>query len=126
MSKDIDKDLDKIIKKKKNKNSIFLNILLVITLFIGLFYFIMNIDNNINNFINNFILVLFTITFVIIGFRSNIKKSGIIVLSSLLLMGFYGYNLVNKIINNVSNEKLINLSGKKIDKVMIIYMNIVI
>ena len=118
MSKDIDKDLDKIIKKKKNKNSIFLNILLVITLFIGLFYFIMNIDNNINNFINNFILVLFTITFVIIGFRSNIKKSGIIVLSSLLLMGFYGYNLVNKNINSVSNEKLINLSGMKIDKVI--------
>ena len=118
MSKDIEKDLDKIIKKKKNKNSIFLNILLVITLFIGLFYFIMNIDNNINTFINNFILVLFTITFVIIGFRSNIKKSGIIVLSSLLLIGFYGYNFINKNINNVSNEKLINLSGKKIDKVI--------
>ena len=118
MSKDINKDLDKLIKKKKNKNSIFLNILLVITLFIGLFYFIMNIDNNINTFINNFILVLFTITFVIIGFRSNIKKSGIIVLSSLLLIGFYGYNLVNKNINSVSNDKVINLSGKKIDKVI--------
>ena len=118
MSKDINKDLDKLIKKKKNKNNIFLNILLVITLFIGLFYFIMNIDNNINTFINNFILVLFTITFVIIGFRSNIKKSGIIVLSSLLLIGFYGYNLVNKNINSVSNDKVINLSGKKIDKVI--------
>ena len=118
MSKDINKDLDKLIKKKKNKNNIFLNILLVITLFIGLFYFIMNIDDNISNFINNFILVLFTITFVIIGFRSNIKKSGIIVLSSLLLIGFYGYNLFNKNINNVSNEKLVNLSGKKIDKVI--------
>ena len=118
MSKDINKDLDKLIKKKKNKNNIFLNILLVITLFIGLFYFIINIDNNINNFINNFILILFTITFVIIGFRSNIKKSGIIVLSSLLLIGFYGYNLFNKNTNNVSNDKVINLSGKKIDKVI--------
>ena len=116
MSKDINKDLDKMINKKKNKNSIFLNILLVITLFIGLFYFIMNIDNNISNFINNFILVLFNITFVIIGFKSNIKKSGIIVLSSLLLIGFYGYNLFNKNDNNISNDKVINLSGMKIDK----------
>jgi len=103
----------------KDRNYDVLSLLLVILLIIGICSSIYNIinDSSIMSFISNMLLLLFTICFVITGFR--IKKKGIIYIGSLLLLGFYVCYIFmpnNTILN--TNKKIINFSGKSYEEVV--------
>ena len=75
-----------------NNKDMLLNIFLVILLGISLLCFIIVVvDKNcsIVNLITNFLLTVFTICFVSIGITYNGKKKGLLLLGSLLLVGYY-------------------------------------
>lgn len=103
----------------KDKNYDLLSLLLVILLIISICSSIYNIvdDSSIISFISNILLLLFTIGFVIMGFK--IKKKGIVYISSILLLGFYICYIFtpnNNVLNN--NKKIINFSGKSYEEVV--------
>ena len=107
--------------KSNNKKHVIVNLFLIITLLVSLYYFVnfIIIDKDINNLINSFILVLFTLCYVIFSINFKAKSKGLVLLSSLLLISFYAFNILNNYnIITIKNNKMVNLSGKSIDEVI--------
>ena len=103
----------------KEKNNDLLSLILVILLIISICSTIYNIvdDSSIMSFTSNILLLLFTIGFIIMGYK--IKKKTVVYISSLLLLGFYVCYIFmpdNNVLNN--NKKIINFSGKSYEEVV--------
>ncbi|MBQ6477580.1 MAG: PASTA domain-containing protein [Bacilli bacterium] len=108
-------------KKNKSNKHIIVDIFLVITFLLSVAYFVGNIiiDKDINELINSFILVLFTLFYVVYSIKFKAKSKSIVFMSSLLLIAFYTFNILNtNNIISIKNTRMINLSGKSIDYVV--------
>ncbi|MBQ6539225.1 MAG: PASTA domain-containing protein [Bacilli bacterium] len=100
---------DKAVTKKMNnyKPTKFIIFILLITLLLSIFNFMYNLylDNTLYIIINSLLLLLFNIVFISLIFRAFIKKRGLILLGSLLLIIIYVFNIL-------INFNVINLSPK--------------
>lgn len=76
-------------------------------------------NTNFYGFISNLFLIVFTITFVVFTVKLNKKNKGLVLISNILLILFFILNTMNSfgVIKSkvVSNNRMINLSGKTIE-----------
>ena len=112
----------KTIKKTNNKKHIFTDFIIIITMLSSLGYFFINItdkNSTFNSLINCSILVLFTIIYLVVCLTTKRKSKATILLSSLLLLGFYIYNL-NNMLNIVKSpaNSIEDFRGKNLTDVV--------
>lgn len=112
----------KTIKKTNNKKHIFTDFIIIITMLSSLGYFFVNITDKNSTFsslINCSILVLFTIIYLVVCLTTKRKSKATILLSSLLLLGFYIYNL-NNMLNIVKSptNSIEDFRGKSLTDVV--------
>ena len=110
-------------KTKKNKH-ILTTFILVIVLCLSLFYFFSSLINNqvsnLTGIISLLTIVLFTISFVVIGISIDIKKKGLFLTGGLCLLLFYIINLGGtfNLINIDSSLEVIDFRGMSLTEVM--------
>ena len=109
-------------KENKNKSSALMNTTLVILLLCSLVYLIMKLfygsgDEVILSLIEAFILLLFTSLFVCIGFSIGRRKKSLFIYSSLLLIGFFIFNVYSDCFINGGN-KVLNFTGMSLSDVI--------
>ena len=122
---EVDKDElfdKKTIKKTNNKKHIFTDFIIIITMLCSLAYFFVNItdkNSTFNSLISCSILVLFTIIYLVVCLATKRKSKATILLSSLLLLGFYLYNINNflNIIKSPTNS-IEDFRGKSLTDVV--------
>lgn len=112
----------KTIKKTNNKRHIFTDLIVILTMLSSLSYFFLNITDKkatFDSLINCSILVLFTIIYLVVCLTIKKKSKATILLSSLLLLGFYLYNL-NNILNIVKSPttSMSDFRGKSLTDVV--------
>ena len=107
---------------KKKENTGFMNFTLIILLICSLVYLVMNLfygygDEAILSLISSGILLLFTSLFVCIGFSIGRRKKSLVILGSLLLIGYFGYNIVTDCFIN-GGDRVLNFQNMSLTEVM--------
>lgn len=110
------------IKTKKKDKTGFMNFTLVILLLSSLVYLVMNLfygngDEAILSLISSGILLLFTSLFVCVGFSIGRRKKSLVTLCSILLIGYFGYNIVTDCFIN-GGDRVLNFQGMSLTEVM--------
>lgn len=111
-----------VYEKAKKSNNGFMNISLLILLIGSLIYFIMNLfygngDEGLLSIVGSFLLLLFTSLFVCIGFTIGKRKKLLVILSSILLIIYYGFNIYTDCIIGGGN-KVLNFVGMSVTDVI--------
>ena len=109
-------------KKIKKNKTVFMNTSLIILLLSSLVYFIMRLfygsgDEAIMSLISSFILLIFTSLFVCIGFSIGKRKKNLFVISSLLLVVYFGFTVYSECFVNGGNNVL-NFVGMSLGDVI--------
>lgn len=117
------KHKEKEYKPKKN-NHLLTNLLLVVVLCLSLVYFFSSLVNNqvsnLTGIISLLTIVLFTISFVVIGISKDIKRKGLFLSGAVCLLLFFIINLSSSlnIVNINSSVEVIDFRGMSLTEVM--------
>ncbi len=116
----IEEDLRPKKKNMRMKKHILVNIFLIILISVSLAFLGVNIcDRNTSaiSLVGNLLLALFTILFAVICITSNKKNKSTMLISSLLLLSYFGLEL-SKSFNVIGDAEIEDFSGKTITYVM--------
>lgn len=112
------------VRTPKKKKHVLTTLLLVIVLCLSLVYFFTSLINksvsNITGIINLLTIVLFSITFVVVGISMDIKKKGLFFCGGVCLLLFYIVNLSGSfnLVNIDSSVEVLDFRGQSLTEVM--------